>query len=174
MATSALDATAPRIALIAAHDRARAIGRDNTLPWHLPDDLKRFKTLTMGGTLLMGRRTAESIGRALPGRTNLVLTRSTSPPCEGMRAVADLDQALSACVGDTLWVIGGEQVYRLALPRAEHLYLTLVDTEVPGADAFFPEVDADAFVETSSELRPADARHGWPMRFVEYRRRLDR
>jgi dihydrofolate reductase len=162
---------APSIALIAALDRRGAIGRDNALPWHLPGDLKRFKALTMGGTLLMGRRTAQSIGRALPGRTNLVLTRSGVVPVAGMQAVATLDQALARCAGTPLWVIGGEQVYRLALPRADALYLTRVDTEVADADAHFPAFDADDFEVIQEAHHPADARHAWAMRFVDYQRR---
>jgi dihydrofolate reductase len=161
----------PELALIAALDRHHAIGRGNALPWHLPDDLKRFKRLTMGGTLLMGRRTAEAIGRALPGRTNLVLTRSGKSPLPGMEAVATLDEALKRCTGDTLWVIGGEQVYFLTLPRAKRLYLTWVDTEVKGADAHFPEFVAERFEAIHEQHHPADARHPWPMRFIDYRRR---
>lgn len=160
----------PEIALIAAMDRRRAIGRGNALPWRLPEDLRRFRAATMGGTLLMGRRTAESLGRALPGRRNLVLTRSGRAPFEGMQAVPSLDAALDACAGGTLWVIGGGEVYRLALPRAGRLLLTMVDTEVADADAFFPAFDPAGFVEVASEAYAADARHPWPLRFVEYRR----
>jgi dihydrofolate reductase len=162
----------PEIALIAAMDRRGAIGRGNALPWRLPEDLRRFKAATMGGTLLMGRRTAESLGRALPGRRNLVLTRSGRVPYAGMQAVTSLDEALAACTGETLWVIGGGEVYRLALPRAGRLLLTLVDTEIADADAFFPALDPAGFVEVASEAYGADARHPWPLRFVEYRRRF--
>ncbi len=158
----------PSIALIAAMDRNRAIGRDNALPWHLPEDLKRFKSLTMGGTLLMGRRTAEAIGRALPGRTNLVLTRSGRSPVPGMQAVASLDEALTQLTGATLWVIGGEEVYRLALPRADTLHLTMVDTAVEGADAYFPKFDPALFQLQSESIHPADPHHAWAMRFRDY------
>ena len=107
------------LALIAALDRNGAIGRDNGLPWRLPDDLKRFKALTLGKPVLMGRRTAQSLGRALPGRRNLVLTRSGAVPFEGMQAVATVAQAVAIAADDgasQLCVIGGGEVYALCLP----------------------------------------------------------
>ncbi|HRQ63243.1 MAG TPA: dihydrofolate reductase [Xanthomonadaceae bacterium] len=161
----------PELALIAALDRHRAIGRGNALPWHLPADLKRFKALTLGGTVLMGRRTAEAIGRALPGRSNLVLSHGGASPVEGMQPVRSLGEAMAICGEERLWVIGGEQVYRLALPLAEWLFLTWVDTAVEGADAYFPAFDADDFEIIHEVHHPADARHPWAMRFVDYRRR---
>ena len=109
----------------------------------LPDDLKRFKALTLGKPILMGRKTAQSLGRALPGRLNLVLTRSGRVPFDGMQAVASLDDAcriVDEAGADELCVIGGGEVYALALPQATHLHLTWVDTAVSGADAFFPRV----------------------------------
>src|SRR5690606_33015751 len=107
-----------RVSLIAALDRNHAIGRGNALPWHLPDDLKHFKALTLGKPVLMGRRTAQSLGRALPKRTNLVLTRGGAVPFAGMQAVASLEAAiaLAAGEGEELCVIGGGEVYALALP----------------------------------------------------------
>lgn len=155
------------VLLIAALDRNRAIGRGNALPWHLPDDLKRFKALTLGKPVLMGRRTAESLGRALPKRRNLVLTRSGRVPFAGMEAVASLDEALAQADGE-LCVIGGGEVYALALPRATHLHLTQVETEVVGADAFFPEFDAGQWRITARELHPADAAHAHAFAFVDY------
>ncbi|TWG92973.1 dihydrofolate reductase [Luteimonas sp. J16] len=162
----------PRVVLIVAHDRARAIGRGNALPWHLPDDLKRFKALTLGKPVLMGRRTAESIGRALPGRTNLVLTRSGRAPVGGMQPVASLDEALAlagAQDAGELCVIGGGEVYALALPRADRLQVTLVDTIVEGADAFFPALDG-GWREVAREHHAADARHTFAFDFVELER----
>ncbi|MBW8310417.1 MAG: dihydrofolate reductase [Rhizobium sp.] len=157
--------------LVAALDRARGIGRGNELPWRLPDDLQRFKALTLGKPLLMGRRTAESLGRALPGRRNLVLTRSNQVPFPGMEAVASLDEALSLADGAELMVIGGGEVYALALPRASHLHLTHVDTVVTDADAFFPAFDPAQFEVLSREPRPADARHAFAFEFADYRHR---
>lgn len=164
----------PPLVLVAAVDRNLAIGRGNALPWHLPDDFRRFKASTLGHPLLMGRRTAESIGRALPGRRNLVLTRSGRVPFAGMEAVASLDEArrLAAEAGaGQLCVIGGGEVYALALPFADALLLTHVDTEVEGADAFFPAFDRDAWEAVGREARPADARHAFAFEFVDWRRR---
>ena len=160
----------PRLALVAALDRARGIGRGNALPWQLPDDLRRFKALTLGKPLLMGRKTAESLGRALPGRRNLVLTRSGRVPFEGMQAVASLDEALSLAAGEPLMVIGGGEVYALALPLATDLHLTHVDTLVPDADAFFPDFDPAAWQVTAREPHAADARHAHAFEFTDYQR----
>ena len=155
--------------LLVAYDLDRAIGRGNALPWHLPDDLKRFKALTLGKPVLMGRRTAESIGRALPGRLNLVLTRSGRTPVPGMQAVASLDEALDvarAQDASELCVIGGAEVYALALPRADVLHATLVDTRVEGADAFFPP-RGEGWREDARQAHPADDRHAFAFEFVD-------
>ena len=164
----------PPLVLVAAVDRNLAIGRGNALPWHLPDDFRRFKSTTLGHPLLMGRRTAESLGRALPGRRNLVLTRSGRVPFPGMEAVGSLDEArrLACDAGASqLCVIGGGEVYALALPFADALLLTHVDTQVEGADAFFPAFDRDAWEAVGRETRPADARHAFAFEFVDWRRR---
>ena len=163
--------TALQVSLVAALDRNRAIGRGNAMPWHLPDDFRHFKALTLGKPILMGRRTADSLGRALPGRRNLVLTRSARVPFAGMEAVASVDAALRAAQEDgvgELCVIGGAQVYALTLPLATSLRLTHVDTVVEGADAFFPELDADAWRVVSRERREADDRHAFGFEFVDY------
>ena len=160
-----------QLSLLAALDHRRAIGKDNALPWHLPDDLKRFKALTLGKPLLMGRRTAESLGRALPGRRNLVLTRSGRVPFAGMEAVDTLDAALRIAGADgagELCVIGGGDVFALALPQAARLHLTWVDTVVEGADAYFPDYDAAAWREVAREAHAADARHAFAFDFVDY------
>ena len=161
------------IALVAALDRDFAIGRGNALPWSLPDDLKRFKALTLGHPILMGRKTAESLGRALPGRRNLVLTRSGRVPFEGMEAVASMDDARAAAVASerTLMVIGGGEIYAQALPLATRLHLTWVDTRVEAADAWFPRFESGEWTMTDSEAHAADARHAHAFRFADYRRR---
>lgn len=159
------------VVLVAALDRCRAIGKDNALPWHLPADLKRFKALTLGKPLLMGRRTAESLGRALPGRTNLVLTRGGRVPFDGMRAVASLDDALAAADAGgaaELCVVGGGEVYAACLPQAARMHLTHVDTVVEGADAFFPAFDPAHWRVLAREAHPADARHAFGFEFVDY------
>lgn len=165
---------APELVLLAALDRKRAIGRDNDLPWKLPDDLGRFKALTLGQPLLMGRRTAESLGRALPGRRNLVLTRSGRAPWSGMEPIDSVEEALGRAAGDgasVLWVIGGGEVYAQCLPQASRMHLTHVDTEVPGADTFFPAFDPGEWDVTGRERHPADDRHAFPFEFIDYRRR---
>ena len=161
-----------RVALIAALDRNSAIGKGNALPWHLPDDLARFKALTLGRTVLMGRRTAQSLGRALPKRRNLVLTRGGRAPLPGMEAVATLDDALqcASIEGTEVCVIGGGEIYALALPVATELLLTHVHTVVEGADAFFPAFDTAAWQVVQREHHPADARHAFAFDYVDYRR----
>jgi len=160
-----------KLSLIAALDCNRAIGRDNDLPWRLPDDLKRFKALTLGKPVLMGRKTAVSLGRALPGRRNLVLTRSGAVPFHGMQAVASVEEALRLAEADgaeELCVIGGGEVYALTLPAATHLFLTHVDTLVENAEAFFPAFDASQWRVVSRERHEADAKHALAFEFVDY------
>lgn len=161
------------LVLLAALDREFAIGRDNQLPWHLPDDLKRFKALTVGKPVLMGRKTAESLGRALPKRRNLVLTRSGRVPFDGMEAVGSIDEAVRIASGDAdeLCVIGGGDVFALTLPLAQRMHLTWVDTVVEGADAFFPRFDAGEWGVTEREMHAADERHAVAFEFVDYVRR---
>ena len=126
-----------QLSLIVAAARNGVIGRNNALPWHLPEDLKYFKQVTMGKPILMGRKTFESIGRALPGRSNLVITRNGEWQAEGVQVVRSLEAALSLAEDialidgvDELMVIGGAQIYAEALPRAERIYLTEVDADV--------------------------------------------
>ena len=162
-----------RVSLIAAVDRTRAIGVDGRLPWHLPDDLLRFKALTVGKPLLMGRLTAESLGRALPGRANLVLTHSGRVPFEGMHAVATVREALDIAretQATELAVIGGGGVFAVCLPIATHLHMTYVDVALPRADAYFPPLDLAAWREVAREHHPADARHAHAFDYVDYER----
>lgn len=159
------------LVLVAALDRRGAIGRGNQLPWRLPDDLKRFKVLTRGHPVLMGRKTAESLGRALPERRNLVLTRSGRVPFAGMEPVASLEQARDRAAGGPLMVIGGGEIYAMTLPFASRLHLTHVDTGVADADAFFPAVDPGGWEPVWREAHAADPRHAFAFEFVDYRRR---
>jgi dihydrofolate reductase len=154
------------ITLIAAIDRNLAIGRGGAMPWHLPDDLKRFKALTLGKPVLMGRKTALAIGRALPGRLNLVLTRGSIAPFDGQRVVHSLDAAFERAGAGELCVIGGGEVYALALPRAERMHLTLVDTAAADADTYFPEFDRGGWREVR-EHHAADAKHAFAFDFVD-------
>ena len=145
------------LSLIVAMARNRVIGRDNTLPWHLPEDLKYFKAITMGKPILMGRKTFESIGRPLPGRLNIVITRNANWHHPGVSVATSLAEALELAshdpaareVGEVM-VIGGEQIYRAAIEQADRLYVTRVDVEVAG-DAFFPEYDEDIWHETTRQ-----------------------
>ena len=159
------------LSLIAALDRNYAIGRGGVMPWHLPDDLKRFKQLTLGKPVLMGRKTALAIGRPLPGRRNLVLTRRAEPPFAGQETVASIDAAIDLAQGAELAVIGGGEVYALALPVATHLHLTWIDAAAEDADAFFPRFDSSEWSETARIPHPADARHEYSFTFVDYVRR---
>ncbi|MEZ5580289.1 MAG: type 3 dihydrofolate reductase [Candidatus Competibacteraceae bacterium] len=159
--------------LIAALARNRVIGRDNRLPWHLPADLRFFKQVTMGKPLLMGRRTWESIGRPLPGRRMIVLSRDPAYHVPGCTVARSLDEALAIAGAATEpMVIGGATLYRQTLPQAERLYLTLVEADVPG-DAWFPEWDARDWRLVWEEANPADAKHVWPYRFQRWERMRD-
>jgi dihydrofolate reductase len=165
-------ATAPRLELVAAVARNGVIGRGNALPWHLPEDLKRFKRLTMGQPVLMGRRTWDSIGRPLPGRLNIVLTRSAGFAPAGATVVHDLEQAIAAArPAPVLRVIGGAELYALCLPRAALLHLTEVDADAEG-EVRFPEFARREWREVEREAHPADARHAAAYSFVTLERRV--
>ena len=155
----------PLVSIFVAVAENGVIGRDGRLPWHLPDDLKRFKWLTMGKPMLMGRKTFESIGKPLPGRTSLVLTRSRAWSSAGAVVIHSLDEALERA-GDAaeLAVIGGADVYRLALPRARRLYITRVHAAVAG-DAVFAPLDEREWRESERHEHPADERHAYAMSF---------
>jgi dihydrofolate reductase len=159
-----------KVSIIAALADNGVIGRDGALPWHLPDDLRRFKTLTMGRPILMGRRTFESIGRPLPGRRNLVLTRSARRFPDGIESVDSLAAALARCAGAAeICVIGGAEVYAQALPLATHMELTRVHMEARG-EVRFPAFDATQWRELARSEHPADERHEWPLTFVTLER----
>lgn len=158
----------PLITLIAALDRNRAIGRDNTLLVHLPGDLPRFKRLTMGHPIVMGRKTWDSIGRPLPGRRNIVVTRNPNWAATGAERAGSFDDAL-VLAGDVerVCVIGGAEIYALALPRADELQLTEIDAAFD-ADAWFPAWPRDDYAVVSDE--PNTTPDGLPYRYVSYRR----
>ena len=161
------------VAIIVAMDEGGVIGRGGALPWHLPDDLRRFKATTMGHVLIMGRRTLDSIGRALPGRRSIVLSRNPrfEPPA-GVEVASDLDAALSlAADAPRVFVIGGAAVFRAALPRARELLVTRVHAHVAG-DVRFPATEWDDWALTDEERHPADARHAFPFSFRRYERRV--
>lgn len=161
-----------RLVLIAAVARAGAIGRDNELLARIPEDMARFKALTMGHTVLMGRKTWDSIPakfRPLPGRRNLVLSRQPGLLLEGAEVFASLDAALAACRGEAqVFVMGGAQIYAEALPSADQLELTEIDADFADADAFFPDWPRAQFVETARST--ATSTQGWTYHFTSYER----
>ena len=159
-----------KISLIVAVSRNGAIGLNNQLPWYLPEDLKYFKSVTMGKPLIMGRKTFGSIGRPLPGRANIVLTRDPQWTSDGVEVVQSVEQALVAgeiaCEAadvDEIMVIGGEQIYRMTIDLADRIYLTQVDTDVEG-DAFFPDIDLNNWSQTRVKLPEIIDKH--PYRFL--------
>ena len=160
------------VSLIVAVGAKNEIGKDGVMPWHLPADLKHFKATTLGKTVLMGRKTLAAIGRPLPERRNLVLTRDRSFVAPGCETVQSLDEALArvAPAGE-LMVIGGGEVYRLAWPRANRIYLTRIQAAVGGADTFFPAVEAQEWRETSREDHRADAKNPYDYSFLVFERR---
>lgn len=161
------------LVLVAAVAQNGVIGRGQGMPWHLPEDLRRFRELTMGAPVLMGRTTWDSLPpryRPLPGRCNLVLTRDAAWQAEGAQGVATIDEALAlAADAPRLFVIGGAQVYALALPRADELRLTEIERDFDG-DARFPAFDREAFVELAREHHHAAPPNDFDFSFVTYRR----
>lgn len=146
--------------------RNNVIGRDNGLPWRLPADLKHFKTVTMGKPVLMGRKTYESIGKPLPGRTNLVLTRDPAWKAPGVVVVHSIAEALQ---GDELAGIGGAEIFQLLIPLAARIYLTRIEADIPG-DTVFPPLDYSQWVQTDSRKLAADERNAYDMTFVTLER----
>ncbi|MFN3266013.1 MAG: dihydrofolate reductase [Deinococcales bacterium] len=155
--------------LVAALDRNRAIGAANRMPWHLPDDLAHFKRLTLGRTVLMGRKTFLSIGRPLPKRRNLVLTRDSHFEAKGIEVLPSLEAALQLEPNPV--IIGGGEIYALTLPLASTLHLTFVHTQIPHADAFFPVWDEPDWLETTRQHHPKDERHAYDFDWVMLERR---
>lgn len=152
--------------MIAAMDRNRVIGVQGGMPWRLPDDLKRFRRLTDGGTVVMGRKTFESIGRPLPGRRNVVVTRRGEFGGDGIEVVSSLNDALR----DGVFVIGGGEVYAQALPRADRMELTLVDVKLPRGDAYFPAWDGGEWREVMRKHHGVDGRHAFAFDYVTLER----
>ena len=164
------EAESPRVCLIAALAANRVIGNHNALPWHLPADLKRFKALTMGHPVLMGRKTHESIGRPLPGRRNLVITRNRGFEAPGCEVVHSLEDAIAACRGaGEIFVIGGAELYCEALARADCLEFTEIHAEFEG-DAIFPVFPMAQWRETSRETHRDQADIPFGYDFVRYER----
>lgn len=163
-----------KLALIAALAQNRVVGIDNKLPWHLPEDLKYFKRVTTGKAVVMGRKTYESIGRPLPNRTNIVITRNQDFTAPGIEVVTSLEAALELAENislingvDEVMVIGGAQIYEATLPRADRLYLTHVHADVEG-DAYFPNVNMNEWKELGREDYAASETNPYDYSFVVY------
>lgn len=162
-----------KISMIAAMAHDRVIGKDNQMPWHLPADLAHFKRVTLGKPVLMGRKTFESIGRPLPGRRNLVISRNPGYQAEGIEVVGSVEAALALLASsavEELMVIGGGHLYAEMLPSADRLYLTQIDLAVEG-DTRFPAFDDGQWQRIDCESHPADEKNPHPYRFETWQRR---
>ncbi len=167
---SASSSHRPVLTLIAALARNGTIGRDNTLPWRIPEDLQRFKALTLGHPVIMGRKTWDSLGRPLPGRLNIVISRDPMYLATGATVATSLPQAMTLATAqapEEIFIIGGAEIYRLALPLAQRMQLTQIDADVEG-DAHFPPFDRTHWCETLREARQTD--DGLRYAFVTYER----
>ncbi len=159
-----------KLYIIVAMAQNRTIGVNNTLPWRCPEDLKHFKTLTMGHHMIMGRKTFDSIGKPLPGRTTVVVTRDRNLQIEGCVMAHSLQDAIRACAGDSeTFIVGGAEIYAQALPMADTLYITEIQQDVAG-DAHFPEFDKRQWKETSREARSQETPQPLEYHFVTYQR----
>lgn len=163
----------PVVSIIVAMDRNRLIGGDGRLPWHLPADLRHFKQTSLGKPVVMGRKTYESIGKPLPDRTNIVVTRNNEYQAPGCITSSSLDQAIqSAGNVKELMIIGGADLYRQAFPRATRLYLTRIDAEFEG-DSWFPDFDGNEWKVTAKSDHEVDDRNRFPYSFVTLERLSD-
>lgn len=163
-----------KVSIIVAADQNLAIGKNNELPWHLPKDLKFFKQTTMGHHMIMGRKTIESIGKALPGRTSIVITRQEDYQFPGAVVVHAFQEAIdfAASQDETeVFVIGGAEVINEMVPQADTIYFTQVKTVVDGTDVFLHKFDPTEWEETERESHPADEKHAYPFDFVTYRKK---
>lgn len=156
--------------LIAAMSQNRVIGVNNQLPWHLPNDLKHFKSVTMGKTIVMGRKTFESIGKPLPGRRNVVLTRDLEwkAPCETLHTI---ESVLSMAETEDVCVIGGAEIYAQCMPFAQELFLTQIEVNLEG-DAYFPEIDVTQWKEVLHEKHAQDDKHAFGYSFLHLKKIL--
>jgi dihydrofolate reductase len=159
------------LSLIVAMAQNRTIGVNNTLPWRCPEDLKHFKALTMGHHMIMGRKTFDSIGKPLPGRTTVIVTRNAGLQVAGCLVAHSLNDAITACKDDDeIFIVGGAELYAQALPLVDTLYITEIQQEVDG-DAHFPEFDRSAWLEIAREVRSQTEPQPLHYHFVTYRRR---
>jgi dihydrofolate reductase len=162
------------ISILVAMAQNRTIGVNNTLPWRCPEDLKHFKALTMGHHMIMGRKTFDSIGKPLPGRTTVVVTRDRNLKIEGCLIAHSLQDAIAACANDSeVFIVGGAEIYAQSLELADTLYITEIRQDVEG-DAHFPEFDKNAWQETAREVRSQQEPQPLEYHFVTYQRQSGR
>jgi len=160
-----------RLSIIVAMARNRVIGLNNALPWRIPADLKHFKSLTMGHHMIMGRKTYDSIGKPLPGRTTVVLSRNHALKMDGCVVVHSLEEAFKACAGDDeIFIVGGAELYALAMPLADMIYLTEIQQDMAG-DTYFPELDKNSWLESVRERCSQETPQKLEFHFVTYRRK---
>lgn len=163
------------INIIVAMDRQRVIGKKNMLPWHMPADLQHFKQLTLGNTVIVGRKTHESIiarlGRPLPGRKTIVVTRQNLEPSDNLAVAGSLPDALALAKDKEVFIIGGAQIYEQALSLADRIYLTRIETEVEGGDTFFPEIDKAQWQQMAIAEYQPEGSNPYAYAFVTFERR---
>ncbi len=159
------------LSLVAAVGNNRVIGKDNAMPWHMPADLKYFKRITLGKPVIMGRNTFESIGRPLPGRTNIIISRDQNYRVAGCVVVRSIEQALQAAAGEEVMVIGGANLFEQLLPSADRIYLTEIKGDFAG-DRYFPALPSAAWREQQRQDYPADADNPYPYSFVVLERAI--
>ncbi len=159
-----------RICLIGAMAKNRVIGQNNRIPWRLPADMAFFKNTTMGHTVVMGRKTFESIGKPLNGRKNVIVTRTRGFAAHGCEVAHSVEEALAKCEGETLFVIGGAEIYEQFMPYADTIYLTVIEQEMEG-DAYFPEIDERKWREAARTPGVTDEKNPYVYSFVTYERK---
>ena len=158
------------IALVVATGKNNAIGKDNKLLWHLPIDLKFFKSITLGHPIIMGRTTFDSVGKPLPGRRNIVVSRNKNLIIEGCEICNSLEDAINLCKdNETIMIVGGEEIYRQSISIADRIYRTLIDVS-PEADRFFPEIDKNEWKLIATDFKPADEKNLIDCTFETYDR----
>ncbi|MBA6291849.1 type 3 dihydrofolate reductase [Colwellia sp. MB3u-70] len=156
------------LSMIVAHANNRVIGKNNDMPWHLPADLAYFKKTTLGKPIIMGRKTYQSIGRALPGRKNIVISRDDNFQAEGVEVVNSVDAALALVVDSAeVMVIGGGAIYQHCLAAAQRLYITHINADIDG-DTYFPEYDLTVWQKIASDIRPSDEKNPYQLDFSVY------
>ena len=161
------------LSMIVAHANNRVIGKNNDMPWHLPADLAYFKKTTLGKPIIMGRKTFQSIGRPLPGRKNIVISRDESYQVEGVEVVNSVEAALALVVdSEEVMVIGGGAIYQHCLAAAQRLYITHIDADIDG-DTYFPDYDLSVWEKVASDIRPSDEKNQYQLDFSVYEKSID-